>query len=163
MMLGLSLSTFTFLHVAISLIGLATGVVWLLAVTRGVFLNGWNTVFLFTTILTTVTGFMFPFNGFTPTMVVGSVSILVLGVAVLALNVFDREAGWGTVYLMTATIALYLNAFVFVIQAFLKIGPLHALAPEGTEPAFVWAQGAVLAAFVLLGCVAVWRSRRLAF
>jgi hypothetical protein len=163
MMLGLSLSAFTFLHVAISLIGLATGLVWLLAVTRSVFLTGWNTVFLFTTILTSVTGFMFPFNGFTPTTVVGAILILSLGMALLALNVFEREAGWGTVYLVTAIIALYLNAFVLIIQAFLKVGPLHALAPKGTEPAFVGVQGAVLTAFVLLGFLAVRRTRRLAF
>jgi hypothetical protein len=159
MLSGQSLATFTFLHVALSLIGIAAGAVWLLGAVKGVFLNRWNTIFLTTTIFTSASGYLFPFKGFTPTMVMGAVSLVCLAMAVLVLSVFDRKGGWRVVYLTSATIALYLNCFVLVIQAFLKIGPLHALAPTGTEPAFVVVQGAVLVGFAALGVVAVRHTR----
>jgi hypothetical protein len=162
MMFGLSLAAFTFLHVAISLIGIAAGVIWLLGAVRGVFLNRWNTIFLAATIFTSASGYLFPFNGFTPTMAIGAVSLICLAMAVLALSVSEGEGGWRIVYLVSATIALYLNCFVLVIQAFLTIAPLHALAPTGTEPTFAVVQGAVLISFALLGFVAIRRTRRLA-
>lgn len=163
MMLGLSLPAFTLLHVAISLVGIAAGGIWLLAVIGGRFLTGWNSVFLWGTFLTSVTGFMFPFKGFTPALAVGAVSTIDLAIAALALWAFGRAGGWRIVYLVTATIALYLNTFVLVVQSFLKIGPLNALAPTGTEPAFVAAQAAVLIGAAALGFVAVRRTRRLVF
>jgi hypothetical protein len=159
---GLSLATFTFLHIVISLIGIAAGVIWLLGAVGGVCPDRWNTIFLAATIFTSASGYLFPFNGFTPTMVVGAVSLICLAMAVLALSVFDGEGGWRIVYLVSATTAIYLTCFVLVIQAFLKIAPLHALAPTGTEPTFALVQGAVLVSFALLGFVAIRRTRRLA-
>lgn len=146
MLLGLSIETFTLMHVIISLIGIATGLVWLLAAVGGRWLGPMNAVFLVTTIASTVTGFMFPITAFTPALGVGGVSLAVLAVAVAAH--FRR---WPVTYMVTATIALYLNCFVAVVQAFLKVGSLNDLAPTGSEPPFTLAQGALFLAFVALG------------
>lgn len=162
MMLGLSLAAFTLLHVVISLIGIVAGLVWLLSAIRGAFLTGWNAIFLVTTILTSVTGFMFPFHGFTPALAVGGLSLVVLAVALLALYGFGGRGGWMKVYLGTATFALYLNIFVLVVQSFLKVGFLNALAPTGSEPPFVVVQAVALLACILLGILALRGARRLA-
>lgn len=151
-MLGLSIDAFTLLHVAISLIGIATGLVWLLAAVGGRWLRRLNTIFLVTTLATTITGFMFPITAFTPALGVGGVSLAVLTVSVAAY--FHR---WTVTYLVTATIALYLNCFVAVVQAFLKIEALNNLAPTGSEAPFALAQGALLLAFVALGWLSVRR------
>lgn len=162
MMLGLSLAAFTVLHVLISLIGILAGLVWLLALIRGAFLGGWNATFLVTTILTSVTGFMFPFQGFTPALAVGALSLVVLALAVAALRVFGRKGGWGKVYVVAAVFALYLNIFVLVVQSFLKISALHVLAPTGSEPPFVVVQAVVLLACAVLGFLALRGAKYLA-
>lgn len=161
MMLGLSLAAFTLLHVVISLIGIVAGLVWLLAAIRGAFLRGWNAAFLVATILTSVTGFMFPIQGFTPALAVGGLSLVVLAVAVLALYRYGGRGGWRSVYMLTATFALYLNIFVLVVQSFLKIGVLHDLAPTGSEPAFVVAQAVALVGCVALGYLGLRGARQL--
>lgn len=152
MLLGLSIETFTLLHVAISLVGIAAGLVWLLAAVGGRWLGGWNMVFLTSTIATTVTGFLFPITAFTPALGVGALSLVVLAVAVAA-----HVRRWRVTYLVTATIALYLNGFVAVVQAFLKITVLNNLAPTGSEPPFALAQGTVLLGFVTLGWLVIRR------
>lgn len=152
MLLGLSIEALTVLHVAISLLGIATGLVWVLAAVGGRWLGLWNGVFLGTTIATTVTGFMFPITAFTPALGVGALSLAVLTVAVVA---YYRH--WPRVYLLAATVALYLNVFVAVVQSFQKITVLNDLAPTGSEPPFALAQGAVLLAFVALGWLVVRR------
>jgi len=154
MLLGLSIEAFTLLHVIISLIGIATGLVWLLAAVGGRWLGLLNLIFLVTTIVTTVTGFMFPITAFTPALGVGGVSLAVLAVAVAA---YIRR--WPMTYNVTAIIALYLNCFVAVVQAFQKVGALNSLAPTGSEPPFALAQGALVLAFGALGwlCVRRWR------
>lgn len=162
MLLGLSIDTFTMLHVVISLIGLATGLVWLLALVNGRWLGTVNAVFLVTTIATTVTGFMFPITGFTPALGVGAISLAVLAVAMAAWFRRSRGGRWSTTYLVTAIFALYLNAFVAVVQSFLKISVLNDLAPTGSEPPFALAQGVVLLSFVALGWLAVRRRAVLA-
>lgn len=151
MLLGLSIEAFTVMHVIISLIGIATGLIWLLAAVGGRWLGPMNAVFLVTTIATTVTGFMFPITAFTPALGVGGVSLAVLTVSAAAH--FRR---WPVTYIVTAAIALYLNCFVAVVQAFLKIGPLNSLAPTGSEPPFALVQGALFLAFVAMG----WLSAR---
>ncbi|AUN32752.1 hypothetical protein [Niveispirillum cyanobacteriorum] len=151
MLLGLSIEAFTLMHVIISLIGIATGLIWLLAAVGGRWLGPMNAVFLVTTIATTVTGFMFPITAFSPALGVGGVSLAVLAVAAAAH--FRR---WPVTYIVTAAIALYLNCFVAVVQAFLKIGPLNSLAPTGSEPPFALVQGALFLAFVAMG----WLSAR---
>jgi len=160
MILGMSIETFTQVHVVISLIGIFTGLVvlffGLLGSSR---LEGWTAVFLATTVLTSVTGFLFPIGGFTPALAVGALSMVILAVALLALYVFKLSGFWRWVYVATAVAALYLNVFVAVVQAFQKIDVLNALAPTQSEPPFVIAHTLVLAIFVVLGILAVIRFR----
>ena len=156
-MLGLSLSAFTTLHVVISLIGIATGLIVLWGMLGAERMAGLTAVFLITTLLTSVTGFMFPFNGLLPSHVVGALSLVVLAIALAALYAFHLEGAWRWVYVVTAVIALYFNVFVGVVQAFQKFAFLHALAPTQSEPPFALAQIVVLALFVWLGLLAVRR------
>jgi hypothetical protein len=120
-------------------------------------MGGLTAVFLITTILTSVTGFMFPFNGVMPSHIVGGISLVVLAIALGALHVFGLRGAWRWVYVVTAVIALYFNVFVLVAQGFQKIGALHALAPTQSEPPFAIAQIIVLALFVWVGFLAVRR------
>ncbi|MET0375475.1 MAG: hypothetical protein ABW128_14630 [Rhizorhabdus sp.] len=159
MILGLSIPTFTQLHVVISLIAIASGLVWLASLAQGRWLPRTNMVFLVTTILTSVTGFMFPMATVTPAVITGIVSLAVLAVSVAAIGPFKRRGVWSGIYTGTAAVALWLNCFVLVVQSFLKIGTLNALAPTQTEPPFAVAQGLVLIALALLGFLAVKRSR----
>ena len=153
------LTTFTLVHVLVSLVGIASGCVAALGLLAGKRLDGWTKLFLATTVATSVTGFMFPFHRFLPSHGVGVVSLLVLPVAVYA-RYGRRLAGhWRAAYVVTAMFALYLNVFVLVAQAFLKVPPLKALAPTGSEPPFVVAQSAVLALFATLTVVALCRFR----
>src|SRR5262249_46401866 len=126
MVLGISLPTFTLLHVILSLIGIGTGVVVVLAMLVARRLAVWTALFMATTILTSVTDFMFPSKSFGPPHVVGAISLIVLAVAVLALYVNKLAGSWRWIYVGAAVLSLYLNAFVGVVQAFLKIPSLHA-------------------------------------
>jgi hypothetical protein len=159
MMLGLSLANFTILHTAISLIAIATGLVVLYGWLTGGPSKAMTAVFMVTTLLTSVTGFMFPFTQLLPSHITGIISLVVLIPAFYALYGAQAQGGWRKVYLIAALIALYLNCFVLVVQAFLKIGVLRPLAPTQSEPPFLAAQLAVLAAFVVLGWLAVKRYR----
>src|ERR1043166_8229482 len=140
MTLGLSLSAFTTLHVIISLIGIASGIIVLLGMLGGKHLGGWAALFLLTTIVTSATGFLFPFSTLLPSHIVGIISLVVLGIAVIALYGFHGRGAWRWIYVVTALIALFFYCFVGVVQAFGKISVLNALAPTQTEPAFVIAQ-----------------------
>ena len=160
MTLGLSLSAFTTLHVVISLIGIASGFVVLYGMLGSQRLPGWTALFLATTILTSVTGFMFPINGVTPGLVVGAISLVLLGLALLGLYVFRLAGPWRWVYVFTALAALYFNVFVGVVQAFRRVPVLRTLAPQQTEPPFLIAQLVVLAVFVALTIVATRRFAR---
>jgi len=161
MVLGMSLSTFTLVHVIISLIGIVSGFIVLFGLFGSHRLPGMTALFLITTILTSVTGFLFPFDKLLPSHMVGIVSLIVLAIACFALYVMKLSGPWRWIYTLTAMIALYLNVFVLVIQSFLKIGPLHALAPSvpPSEPPFAVAQGVVLVFFVIAIIGAVRRFR----
>jgi hypothetical protein len=149
--------TFTLLHVVLSLIGIVAGLVALFGMFRNHPLNGWTLVFVVTTLATTLTGFLFPFRGFTPAIGTGIVSSLVLAPTVLARYTFRLAGRWRWIYVVGAVVSLYLNCFVLVVQAFLKVPALHALAPQGNEPTFVLTQGLVLVLFVIAGFLAVRR------
>jgi hypothetical protein len=153
MIIGMSVATFTLLHVIISLIGIATGLVVAAGLWKGKRLDSWAGVFLLTTVLTSVTGFMFPGTGFDPARVVGVISLVVLAIAILALYAYNLAGAWRWIYVVTALIALYLNCFVAVVQSFQKIPALHALAPKGSEPPFVAAQATLMLAFIIVGVV----------
>jgi hypothetical protein len=157
MVLGLSLSTFTLLHVIISLAGIGSGFIVLFGLLNGKRLDGWTAVFLTTTVLTSLTGFLFPFEGLKPSYIVGAISLLVLAIAIFARYGRQMAGSWRWIYIVTAAIALYLNCFVAVVQSFLKIPALHAMAPNGNEPPFLVAQCIVLAIFVWLTWLAAKR------
>jgi hypothetical protein len=149
----------TVTHVAISLIGIAAGLVSLAGMLGGRRLDGWTAAFLASTIATSVSGFAIAADRVLPSHVVGALSLLVLAAAVYARYRRDLAGRWRIVYVVTAVLALYLNVFVGVIQAFLKVPALHGLAPTQAEPPFVVAQLAVLATFAGLAVAAVVRFR----
>jgi hypothetical protein len=157
MLLGMSLSTFTLLHVIISLIGIVTGLVVLYGLLKSQRMDGWTLIFLLTTVLTSVTGFLFPFNGFTPAIAFGILSMILLIAAIAARYSYHLAGSWRWIYVVTAVIALYLNCFVLVVQSFLKIPAFNALAPTGSEPPFAIVQGIVLLFFIVTGFLAVRR------
>jgi hypothetical protein len=155
MILGMSLPTFTLLHVVISLIGIVAGFVVVFGMFASNRMPGWTALFLVTTILTSVTGFFFPFTKLLPSHIVGIISLVVLAICLLALYVNHLRGSWRWIYVATALLALYLNVFVGVVQAFLKIQPLKELAPTQAEPPFMIAQGVVLLLFIVLFVAAV--------
>lgn len=153
--LGMSLAVYTAIHVVISLIGIATGLVVVVGMCRSQRLPPWTAVFLATTVLTSVTGFGFPFEKLMPSHIVGVLSLIVLALAILGLYRYHLAGRWRAIYVVTSVVALYFNSFVLVVQSFLKIPPLTALAPTGTEPPFAVVQLAVLVLYIALGVVAV--------
>lgn len=157
MIFGLSIGAFTVVHVIISLIAILSGLIVFAGLFKSELRPGWTGVFLLTTLLTTVTGFMFPFGGITPAFATGLISSAVLVAALLALYAFHLMRGWRWIYVITALFALYLNCFVLVVQSFQKIAALNALAPTQSELPFALAQGLVLLAFIVLGALAVRR------
>lgn len=159
MVFGMSLSAFTAVHTVLSLIGIAAGLVVLLQMLRGQFSKGWTWLFLFTTIMTSVTGYGFPESQILPSHIVGGISLAVLALALYALFGKRLKGGWRAAYVVTAAMALYLNCFVGVVQAFMKLPPLHALAPTGSEPPFVAAQLVTLAFLIAAGFLALRRFR----
>jgi hypothetical protein len=146
-------------HVAISLVGILSGLVVALDILQRKPLATWNTVFLTTTVLTSLTGYLLPATTILPSHIVGAVSLVVLGVAIVALYSKRLAGFWRSMYVITAMTALYLNLFVFVVQAFLKIEALHALAPTQSEPPFVLAQGALFLLFLIVTGISVVRFR----
>ena len=159
MIAGLSIENFTILHVVISLIAIVSGLIVLAGMLRARRPPGWTVLFLVTTILTSVTGFMFPISGLTPGIVFGLISIVILVIALNALYVKHLAGAWRWIYVTTALIALYLNVFVLIVQSFQKVPALQKLAPTQSEPPFQIAQGVTLLAFLILGTLAVRRFR----
>jgi len=153
------LHVYTIIHVIISLIGIFTGLIVLFAMLLGKRVDCWTRWFLITTVATSVTGFFFPFHGFTPGIALGIISLLVLTVAIFARCSRQLAGHWRWIYTISAVTALYFNVFVGVVQSFEKIPALHALAPTQSEPPFKHTQLVVLALFILLGIVAVIRFR----
>jgi hypothetical protein len=153
MMLGMSLSTFTLVHVLISLIAIASGFVVIFGLVGGK-RQGLTGTFLTTTVLTSVTAFMFPFEKVTPGIKLGIVSMVVLAVTIAALYAFHLAGAWRSTYAVGATMALYLNCFVLVAQLFEKVPALHELAPTGSEAPFLVAELVLLAGFIALGTFA---------
>jgi len=158
MMLGLGLSAFTTLHVVISLVAIVAGLVVMFGMLGPYKSGGLAAIFLLLTILTSVTGFMFPFNGITPGIVIGILSVVLLAIACVALYARHLTGAWRPIYVLTALISLYLNVFVLVVQSFLKIPPLHELAPGNPPagPAFAVVQGIALVFFAIM-IIRVWR------
>ena len=166
MIIGLSIQDFTILHVVITLVAIATGLVVMVGMLFAERLSGWTAIFLLATILTSVTGFMFPIHGFTPALGVGVVSIVILAVALVALYVKHLAGAWRWIYVISALAALYLNVFVLIVQSFEKLTILNPLAPvvgppfaEPQNTRFAVAQAVALLFVVVVGIVGAIRFR----
>src|SRR3954466_6179519 len=161
MILGMSLSTFTAFHVIISLIAIVSGLIVMFGLLGSNRRPSLTAMFLLFTILTSATGFLFPFDKLLPSHMIGIVSLLLLGIACIARYVMKLSGAWRWIYVLTAMIALYLNVFVLVIQSFLKLSPLHALAPSipPSELPFAIIQGVVLVFFIAFIIAAMRRFR----
>jgi hypothetical protein len=140
--------------VLLSPVGIAAGFVAVFGLIRDRWLGFWMSTFLWATILTSVTGFMFPFKGITPGIVLGIISLAVLGISVIALYSQKLAGGWRIAYVITAVLALYLNFFVLIVQLFEKVPALHALAPTQSAAPFKVVQVTALISFVVLGYLA---------
>jgi hypothetical protein len=160
-MLGLSLSAVTAIHVIISLIAIVAGLTVMFGMLGSRPMPGLTAIFLVFTILTSITGFMFPFERLLPSHIIGILSLVLLAVACFALYGMQLEGAWRRIYVLTALLALYLNVFVLAIQGFLKIPALHALAPGNPPngPSFAVVQGLVFLFFAVM-IVGVWRRYR---
>jgi hypothetical protein len=154
------MTTFTAVHVLLSLVGIVSGLVVLFGLIAANSMSYWTLVFLVTTLATSVTGFFFPLHGFTPALGVGILSVLILIAAIAARYRFHLTDAWRLVYVVGVVTALYFNSFVLVVQAFLKIPKLHLLAPTGSGPTFALAQALVLAFYLVTGGLAIKGFRR---
>jgi hypothetical protein len=158
-MLGMSLGTFTLSHVLISSIGIAAGLVAMLGWQKSDPSRVPTAIFLATTILTSVTGFLFPFTKLLPSHIVGIISLLMLAVATFAFYGKHVSGFWRPVYTVTAMLALYLNVFVLVIQSFLKVPLLKSVAPTQTELPFLVVQGTIFLVLLVLTVLITIRFR----
>lgn len=148
----------TIVHTLISLVAIVTGIPVLLGFLKNE-TSRWTSAYVVTTGLTLVTSFMFPYNGFTPAIGVGILCILIFLPTIYAKYRTGLAGIWRLVWVVGATALLYFNCFVLIVQSFLKIPPLHALAPTGNEPPFAIAQGILLVVAVVLGFLAARRFR----
>jgi len=153
------MTTLTFVHVVLSLIGIFSGFVVVFGLLAAKRLDGWTALFLASTVLTSVTGFLFPFHKFLPSHGVGIVSLIVLAVAIFARYGRHFAGAWRRTYVISAVTALYLNVFVLVVQLFMKVAALKELAPTQSEPPFKVTQLVVLTIFIVLGTFAAIRFR----
>jgi len=153
------MTTFTLVHVVLSLVGIGSGLVVLYGMLRSERMDSGTALFLATTVATSVTGFFFPVHEFLPSHAVGIVSLVVLAVAIVARYMRRMVGGWRSAYVINSTIALYLNVFVLIVQLFRKVPALKALAPTQSEPPFLVTQIVLMAVFVVLAILAVKRFR----
>lgn len=160
--MNFGLIAFILFHVLLSLVGIVAGFVAMFAWLRHKRLERWTLVFLSTTVATSVTGFVFPFSEFLPSHAVGIISLLILPVSIAGLYVYHLKGPWRWLYTVTSVMALYLNMFVLVVQLFLKVPPLQALAPTQTEAPFLVAQLLNLAFFIWLGVATTQQSKAVA-
>ena len=150
MLQSLHVMQFTYLHVFLSVVGLGAGVFVVLGFFSSKNFSILTTAFLVSTFLTSLSGFLFPFHGVTPAIVLGIVSLIVLFVAIYALYSRKLAGDWRATYVITASVALYFNFFVLVAQAFDKVHVLHSIAPSQTSPGFGLTQLGVLVLFILI-------------
>jgi hypothetical protein len=153
------MTTFTFVHVALSLVGIASGFIVLYGLLTSRAYGNWTALFLATTLATTITGFGFPFTQLLPSHITGFIELATLGLAIVGRYVYHLMGAWRPIFVVSAVISLYLNVFVLVVQIFLKIPAVNRLAPTQSEPPFLIAQLAVLIAFIALGYLATVKFR----
>lgn len=158
-MLGMTVSTFTKLHVVLSLVGIGSGLMVVFGMLGERRRDGWTALFLASTVLTSVTGFGFPLDHLLPSHKVGIVSLVILAIVIAGRYGTRLDGSWRWIYPVGCVVALYLNVFVLVVQAFQKVPALSAMAPTRSELPFQLAQLVVLALFAGLGLAAVKRFR----
>ena len=146
-----ALSAFTLFHVLLSLIGIFSGLIVVYGMMNSRRLNGWTSIFLWSTVLTSVTGYFFPFHKLLPSHILGALSLITLAVAIYARYARDLAGGWRRAYVVAAVLALYFSVFVFIVQLFAKVPALHELAPTQSEAPFKVAQLVALLVFLALG------------
>jgi hypothetical protein len=149
MIFGMSISAFTLLHVIITLLAIGSGLIAVGGMFASNRLPGTTSLFL-----TSVTGFLFPIHGFTPALGVGILSCAILAIALFAFYVKHLMGAWRWIYAVTAIASLYFNVFVLIVQSFIKVAALNALAPTQSEPPFAMTQGVVLVIFIVIGLIA---------
>jgi hypothetical protein len=150
---------FTLLHVVVSVIGIVAGLVAVGGLIAGVRLGGWIALFLLTTVLTSASGYGFPFTTLLPSHIVGAISLVVLAIAVIAIYGKRLDGGWRTTFVVASVVALYLNTFVLMAQLLQKVPAIATIAPGPNAPAFGATQGLILFIFVVIGWIAVKRFR----
>ncbi|PYL42567.1 MAG: hypothetical protein DMF42_06510 [Verrucomicrobia bacterium] len=153
------LQIYTVIHTLISLVAIFTGLVVVVGMLGGKRLDGWTKWFLITAVATTITGFFFPFHGFTPAIGLGIISLPFLALTIFARYAKHLAGAWRWIFVIGAVICLYFNLFVAVVQTFEKIPALHAMAPTQTEPPFKLTQLVVLLVSILLAIGAAIRFR----
>jgi len=153
------MSAFTSAHVLISLVAILSGAAVMHSLLVSKWRGGWTALFLLSTAITSASGFGFARDQVLPSHIVSAISLAVLAVAVIALYGKHLLFKWRWIYVVAAVISLYLNVFVLIVQLFLKVPSLHALAPTQAEPPFALAQGAALLLFIVIGFFAVRRFR----
>jgi hypothetical protein len=151
------MSPLTIFHVVLSLIGILSGLVVAFGLLTAKRLDGWTAVFLATTVLTSVTGFLFPFHRLLPSHILGTLSLILLAVAIYARYSRKLAGAWSRTYAATAVLALYFNVFVLIAQLFQKVPALKAMAPTQSEPPFKLTQLVFLVVFVALTVAAAKR------
>jgi hypothetical protein len=154
-MIGPSLSAFTTLHVVLSLVGIVASAIMLVGLIGNKWRDGWTVLFLAATAATSATGFLFPFKVIGPSYIVGAISLAALAAALFALYSQRLAGSWRLIYIGCAVLALYLNVFVGVVQAFQKFSFLNGFAPTQSEPPFVATQAILLLLFIGLGALAL--------
>jgi hypothetical protein len=150
MILGLSLAQFTFLHVFLSVSGIGAGIFVVFGLLSSRRLSILTAAFFVTTVTTSLTGFLFPFKGFTPGIILGILSLIVLILAIVGLYVKELHGGWRGIYVVSVCVAFYFNFFVLIAQSFDKVPVLHSIAPTQTSPGYGFTQAAILVVFILL-------------
>jgi hypothetical protein len=166
MIAGLSIANFTILHVVITLSAIVSGFVVMFALLSSKRPAGLTVIFWLFTVATTVTGFMFPFNGFTPAIGTGVVATLFFVVGLIAIYIKKCIGAWRWIYVVTMMVSLYLNVFVLITQSFQKLKFLNPAAPmvgppfaDPTNTQFVIAQVATIVFFLVVGFLAVRKFR----
>jgi hypothetical protein len=166
MIFGLSIATFTTLHVIITLIAIVTSFIVMIGMLGSKRLPGWTAICLLFTVLTSVTGFMFPISGFTPALATGVISLALLIAALIALYTKHLTGAWRWIYVVTAVAAFWFNVFVLIVQSFEKLSFLNPAAPmvgppfaEPVNTRFIIAQAVALVLFLLIGIIAAKKFR----
>ncbi len=149
------MTAYTAFHVAISLIAIFTGFIVVYGMLNAQRMRFTTSLFLTTTIATSITGFGFKRDHIMPGHILGVMSLVLLAVALLALYRHQLVGRWRWIYVVTAVTSFYFNVFVLIVQLFQKVPALNALAPTGSEPPFAITQAAALLCFIVAGYFAV--------